>query len=170
MAIDPFSPPALLEAKRDHDVAPRMKTWPPEGYIAPTEEEFDELRRTMRQYVNRAYPAAYWKRTGDEQVVRHLQLIPLLDHRRTRSGESDAVTYARALRRELDRRGLTYTPIEILRCTGCSHGTERLFEATQDTHPGLVNKSGTKVKSAWFCARCWSNDNADEGGTGDGES
>lgn len=176
MAADTLSRRALLEAKRDDDVAPRMKVWPPKGYVPPTAEEFAELLRAAHRYSGLALQVTYWKKVSDEQVQRRLQLVEVAGTQRGR--DDNALTgYTRALRDEARKRGLVHRSIAVLRCEACSHATERLFEATQGTHPGLENRSGTRIPSAWFCARCWSGCTlgdiadglADEDGTEDEE-
>lgn len=160
MAVDTLSRRALLEAKRDGDYAPRHKVWPPEGYFSPTAEEFAELLRLAHRYFGgRAHSPKHWDFMTDEQVLRRVQLAEMVGTLRGQA-EREVCAYVRALRDELRRRNVTFRSVAILRCESCSHATERLFEATQDTHPGLENRHGTKVSSAWYCARCWSNDDA----------
>lgn len=160
MTIDVFSRRALLEAKKEGDVyAPRQKVWPPKGYVPPTVGEFAELVRAARRYADGWTFRAQWERMTDDTVIRQVQLVEILrgDDARTKA----VYDYAHELRREMSRRGLVHRSIAVLRCEGCSHASERLFEATQTTHPGMVNRSGDTVDSAWFCARCWSGDNSD---------
>jgi hypothetical protein len=162
VAVDTLSRRARLEAKQAGSFAPRHKVWPPEGYVAPTAEEFDALRQMARRYSGTTFQGATWKHVSDDQVLRRYQLAEVIGDI---SGHAQAYLYAytRALRDELRRRGLVHRSIAVLRCEACSHASERLFEATQETHPGLENRSGTRVPSAWFCARCWSGDDvADE--------
>lgn len=135
--------------------APRYKVWPPAGYVPPTAEEFEELRRVAARHSAGGFFQSQWDRMDDETLTRRLQLVeirPRLDGRDER-GMTD---YARELRREMNRRGLVHRSIAILRCESCPHATERLWEATQQTHPGMENRSGTPVESAWLCAQCWS--------------
>ncbi|MGW3973891.1 hypothetical protein ACWEFD_31955 [Streptomyces ardesiacus] len=92
---------------------------------------------------------------GDDKVARHLQLVeicPLID----RQNEKGLYHYAHELRREMNRRGLVHESIRILRCQSCTHASERLFEATQATHPGMEDRHGALIESAWYCACCWS--------------
>jgi hypothetical protein len=162
MAIDTLSRRALLEAKRASDYAPRVKVWPPEDYVPPTAEEFDALRQMARRYSRTTFRGATWKHVGNDQVLRRYQLAEVIGDLDGQA-EREVYAYTRALRDEMRRRGLVHRSIAVLRCEACSHATERLFEVTQKTHPGLENRSGTKVPSAWFCARCWSGDDvADE--------
>lgn len=157
MSVDTLSRRALLEMKRDSGAfAPRIKAWPPKNYTAPTAEEFTALRTAARRRISRAVFTASWARIPDAEAIRHLQLLRIVP--RTDGRDEHALyTYAHELRREANRRGLPAPqPLEVHRCESCSHGTERLFEATQKTHPGLSNRSDTPVESAWFCARCWS--------------
>jgi hypothetical protein len=149
MAVNTLSRRALLEAKRDNDYAPRVKVWPPDGYVAPTAEEFAELRGAARSYATGAAYRSRWERVSDDQVQRHLQLVELMVIRDAPTTKA-VYGYARALRDELRRRGLVHRSLAVLRCEACSHATERLFEATQETHLGRT------ATSAWYCARCWS--------------
>ncbi|WP_086559942.1 hypothetical protein [Streptomyces africanus] len=162
MAVDTLSRRALLEAKRDNDYAPRVKVWPPDGYAPPTEDEFAELRRAARRYFGQhAYPPKHWDFMNDGQVLRHVQLAELAGSMHGHA-EAELYAYTRALRDELHRRGVTFQSLAVLRCEACSHASERLFEVTQDTHPGLRSQRGP-VTSGWYCARCWSGDDvADE--------
>ncbi|MGY5634202.1 hypothetical protein ACW7N6_38320 [Streptomyces sp. UC1A3] len=155
MAVDTLSRRALLEAKQDHDVAPRLKVWPPEGYTAPTAAEFADLLWRAKSFRTAPPVRAQWERMDDATVLRRAQLCELATH--LRGQEAGFVYgYARALRAEMNRRGTTYRSIAVLRCESCSHATERLFEATQETHPGMENRHGARIASAFFCARCWS--------------
>lgn len=158
MPIDPFSPAALRQTKQDKDYAPHVKTWPPIGYVAPTEDEFSAIRAKAKRYAQGGFFRSQWDRMTDDTIRLHLQLIELM---REHNGKA-LLDYAHALRREATKRGLTHTSIAMLRCGACSHGTERLFEATQDTHSGMTDRHDNKLPSAWFCARCWSDDCADE--------
>lgn len=161
MTVDTLSRRALLEAKRAGDYAPRHRVWPPAGYVAPTAEEFAELRRAAHGYATGRVYRSVWERVSDDQVLRRAQLCELAGPLRGRA-EGEVYDYARALRDELRRRGVTFQSLAVLRCEACSHATERLFEATQDTHPGMTNRSGDPVASAWYCARCWGAVDEDE--------
>lgn len=166
MAVDTLSRRALLEAKRDGDYAPRHRVWPPKGYVAPTAEEFAELLRAAHGYACLTFHRSVWGRVSDEQVLRRTQLVGVIGILRGRA-EREVYAYARALRDELRRRGVTFQSIAVLRCEACTHASERLFEVTQKTHPGLESQRGP-VTSAWFCVRCWSGDDvADEDETED---
>jgi hypothetical protein len=154
MAVDILSRRALLEAKKAGSYAPRMKVWPPEGYRPPTAEEFDALRQMARRYSRTTFRGATWKHVGDEQVLRRAQLAEVIGTLRGQA-EREVYAYTRALRDELRRRKVTFQSIAVLRCEACSHATERLFEVTQQTHPGLESQRGP-VTSGWYCARCWS--------------
>lgn len=154
MAVDTLSRRALLEAKRDNDYAPRHKVWPPTGYVAPTAEEFAELRRAAHRYAVGVAYRSVWERVSDEQVLRRTQLAEVIGTLRGRA-EREVYAYTRALRDELRRRKVTFQSIAVLRCEACSHASERLFEVTQETHPGLESRRGP-VTSGWYCARCWS--------------
>lgn len=154
MAVDIFAPQSLLKMKRDNDFAPRVKAWPPEGYVAPTAEEFAELREAAHGYSTGLTYRSVWKRVTDDQVLRRYQLAELARPMHGRA-EANLYAYTRALRDELRRRGLVHRSLAVLRCEACSHGTERLFEVTQETHPGLKSQRGP-MTSGWYCARCWS--------------
>jgi hypothetical protein len=158
VAVDTLSRRALLEMKRGGDYAPRVKIWPPEGYTAPTAEEFHALLRAAQCHAGGYLYRSYWDRMGGDDVLRHAQLAELAGPTLRGALAGAVYDYARALRAEMNRRGLVFQSLLPLRCEACSHASERLFEATQTTHPGLSNRSDNPVDSAWFCARCWSGD------------
>ena len=146
--------------------APRYKVWPPAGYTPPTQEEFTQLCRTAERYHTGGFYQAQWERMGDDKLIRHLQLVEIWP---TKGGRTERAVcdYTRGVRREMQRRGLVHKSMAILRCEACSHATERLFEVTQKTHPGLESQRGP-VTSGWYCARCWSEDDViDEAEDGD---
>jgi hypothetical protein len=87
-----------------------------------------------------------WARRDDAWVLRQLQLVEIVPARRL-GLEHEAYEWAHDVRREADRRGLVHTSLRVLRCEYCSHGTERLYETTVDTH--RVERGG------WACVRCW---------------
>ncbi|MER7487987.1 hypothetical protein ABTY20_19175 [Streptomyces sp. NPDC126497] len=175
MSVDTLSRRALLEMQQDGDFAPRHKVWPPEGYVAPTAEEFAGLLRAAEHHQSRYLYPSHWDRLTGDEVLRRAQLCELAGPSLRGQLATAVHGYVRALRDELRRRGIVYRSLAVLRCEACSHAAERLFEATQATHPGLENRSGTRIASAWFCARCWSgytlgdlaDGPADEDGTGD---
>lgn len=141
--------PALIAGGGPY--AKRMKIWT--GYAEPTAEELSALR------VRLANPLpsirGYWNRRSDDWVVRQIQLIELADIRRWgREAHTAAYGWTLALMREMNRRGLTRTSVRLLRCEVCAHGTERLWEATPDTHM-IENRSG-EICTAFVCAQCWS--------------
>lgn len=141
--------------------APRYKPWPPAGYAPPTAEEFEELRRVAARHAAGGFFRSHWDRVSDETLTRRVQLVeirPRVDSR----DEHGMYDYARELRREMNRRGLVHRSIAILRCGSCPSATERLWEATQATHPGMVNQSGTLVESTWLCTQCWSGERTDD--------
>ncbi|MER8118914.1 hypothetical protein [Streptomyces sp. NPDC094031] len=152
VVADPFAPWVRSAAT----FAPRMRLWPPDGYRAPEAEEFTALRTKADRFARHGMTRAARERMDDATLIRSLQLIELM-------GDNSRVVYeyTHALRRAMTRRGLVHQSIAILRCESCSHSTERLFEATQTTHPGMSNRSSELVASAWFCARCWSGDESD---------
>jgi hypothetical protein len=155
LSVDTLSRRALLEAKRDSSYAPRVKVWPPEAYAPPTAEEFDALRQAARRYFGgRSFQPKHWDFMTDDQVLHRMQLAEVIG-RLDGPAEREVYAYTRALRDELRRRGLVHRSIAVLRCEACSHATERLFEVTQTTHPGLESQRGP-VTSGWYCARCWS--------------
>ena len=167
MAVDTLSRRALSEARRDNDYAPRHKVWPPAGYVAPTAEEFAELLRAAHGYATGLTYRSVWERLTDDQVLRRTQLAEVIGRLHGRAA-SEVYAYTRALRNELRRRKVTFQSIAILRCEACSHATERLFEATQETHPGLESRRGP-VTSGWYCARCWSGDDVTDEDEGEDE-
>lgn len=146
--------------------APRYKVWPPAGYTPPTDAEFVDLRRVAERHAAGGFYRVWWDRMSDDKLTRHLQLVeirPRIDG----ASEHAMYGYARDLRREMTRRGLVHRSIAILRCQSCPHHTERLWEATQQTHPGMENRSGELIESIWLCARCWSGERDDELDGGD---
>lgn len=155
MAIDTFSRGALLEAKQANDYAPRHSAWPPAGYTSPTDEEFAALRSRLANKSVYVITRGAWEKWSDEQIVREMQLLEIAPHREW-GLETAAYAWIHTLRNEMSRRKLVHRSVRLHRCESCSHGTERLFEATQATHPGLTNRRDEPVVSTWFCARCWS--------------
>lgn len=161
MAVDTLSRRALLEAKESGNYAPRHKVWPPAGYAG----EFADLLRRAKRHRSQ------WERVDDATVLRLAQLCELAGSLFTGQDKGFIYDYARALRQEMNRRGITFWSIAILRCQSCSHATERLFE--ERNRPGLP----AQKDSAWYCARCWSgytlgdlaDGAADEDETEDGE-
>ncbi|MEO3976681.1 hypothetical protein [Streptomyces sp. CAU 1734] len=152
---DPFAPWARQAAT----FAPRVRLWPPDGYRAPDAGEFTALRTSAARFARHGMTRAARERMDSATLIRGLQLIEIM------GDNSRAVyEYAQTLRREMTRRNLVHRSIALPRCESCSHSTERLFEATQKTHPGVSNRSSELLSSAWFCARCWSGDD-----TGDGD-
>jgi hypothetical protein len=168
VAIDTLSHRALLEAKETHSYAPRQKVWPPKGYVAPTAEEFADLLRAAHGYATGLVYRSVWERLSDEQVLRRTQLIEVIGALPPRE-ECEVYDYLRALRNELRRRKVTFRSIAVLRCESCNHASERLFEATQETHPGLAKRDGEKISSAFYCARCWSGEDVADDETEDEE-
>ncbi len=160
MMADPFAPCARSSVT----FAPRMRLWPPDGYRAPEAEEFTTVRTKAERFARHGMTRAARERVDDATLIRSLQLIELMG-----DNTSAVYEYAHSLRREMARRGLVHQSIAILRCESCSHSTERLFEATQTTHPGMINKSSEAVASAWFCVRCWSGDGFDTDFDDDGD-
>ncbi|MFJ1662592.1 hypothetical protein [Streptomyces anthocyanicus] len=144
---DPFAP----SARRAATFAPRMRLWPPDGYRPPALEEFTALRTRATRFARYGMTRAARERMDDAALIRCLQLIELM-----RDSSREIYEYAHVLRREMNRRGQVYRSIALLRCESCAHGVERLFEATQSTHPGMTNRSLELVASAWYCVRCWS--------------
>lgn len=174
MAVDTLSRRALTEARQPGSLAPRHRTWPPEGYVAPTDAEFAGLLRLAKRRAAGQTFRAQWERLDDATVLRRAQLCELSSTVFDGQDKNFIYDYTRALRDELRRRGVTFRSLAVLRCQSCSHATERLFEATQATHPGMVNRSDEPVSSAFYCARCWSGytlgdlaDGLDEDETGD---
>ncbi|MFD8226877.1 hypothetical protein ACFV16_22200 [Streptomyces massasporeus] len=169
MAVDLLSRRALLEMKRGNGVAPRHRVWPPEGYVAPTADGFTELHSRLRNKSVYVITRGAWEKWPDDRIVREMQLLEIAPYREW-GLETAAYAWSHSLRNEMSRRKLVHRSIRLHRCEACSHATERLFEVTQETHPGLENRSGDPVASAWFCARCWSGDDvADEGEAEDEE-
>lgn len=126
--------------------APRYYAWPPPGYIEPTPAEFEELRRHIAGKAQRS--ARMWERLSDADLTRRAQLLELIGPMLDRTERAASYDYAHALRAEQSRRGVWHQSLAIPRCERCSHGAERVFEATQETH-GLEHP-------AWLCVQCWS--------------
>lgn len=156
MAVDTLSRRALLEAKEFGDYAPRIKSWPPDGYVAPTVSEFAGLLLVAKRRAAGQTTPATWKNIADETVLRHAQLCALAGQMFTGQDANAVYGYARALRSEMNRRKITFTSLALHRCESCSHASERLFEATQETHPGMEGRRGKRIASAFYCTRCWS--------------
>jgi hypothetical protein len=148
MAVDTLSRRALLEMKRDNDYAPRYRVWPPEGYTAPTAEEFADLLRRAKGYRTSPAFRSQWERLDDATVLRRAQLCELASTVFSGQDKGFVYDYARALRAEMNRRKIVFRSIAILRCQSCSHATERLFAKPSD----LPNRKD----AAFYCARCWS--------------
>jgi hypothetical protein len=138
------------------------RPWPPEGFTEPTREEWiTVLNRRRYQYLR--------KITTDE-IVRYMEVLdwfgdpdygrdPLREVTRTagRSLGTEVVDFLHVLRRELykrpDRR--PYFSVRHQRCGMCAHASDRLWEATGETHI-LVDRNDEPIKSTFVCARCWS--------------
>lgn len=155
MAVDTLSRRALLETKADNDFAPRLRVWPPEGYTAPTAGEFADLRSRLSNRSVYVITRGAWEKWTDDRIVREMQLLEIAPYREW-GLETAAYAWSHTLRNEMSRRKLVHRSIRLHRCESCSHATELLFEATQETHPGMENRHGTRIASAFFCARCWS--------------
>lgn len=141
--------------------ATRWLVWPPEGFREPTREELITILG-YRKRIN-------LKRFTVDDLVRFLEVLdwfhdldrrdPLHEVSRTawRDLTSEVVDFLHVVRRELyqrpDRR--PYFTIRHQRCSMCSHASDRLWEATADTH-GLVDRNDEPIKSVFLCASCWS--------------
>lgn len=142
------SSPALLRGP----YATRRITWPPEGFQEPTREE---LAGVVHRITNPATFSGYLiKRRPDSELLRHLQVI---DWFHDRPELSRSMTYIHELRRELSSRpdAPMFVSLRHRRCAMCSHASDRLWEATGETHE-IVDRYDEPVKSAFVCARCWS--------------
>lgn len=143
--------------------AKRYIVWPPEGFVEPTRPELiDALKH--RNHV-------YLRKIETDRIVRWLVVLgwfgssiargrdPFQEVTRTAGKplESEAIDFMHVLRRELrkrpDRRPAD--SIGIHRCGMCSHGSERLWEATGDTH-NIVDRNDEPISGIMLCAQCWS--------------
>lgn len=132
--------------------ATRYRPWPPEGFTEPTREELEEALR-HRKWIN-------LKRFDVDTLVRWLEVIDWFgpDVYRGKPGvEGHIVDFLHVLRNELrkrpDRR--PFFSLRHDRCAMCSHASDRLWEATGETH-NLIDRNDEPIKSAFVCARCWS--------------
>jgi len=132
--------------------AKRYRPWPPEGFKEPDRAELDEALR-HRKWIN-------LRRFTVDQLVRWLEVIDWFGpsvYRNKPGVEGQIVDFLHVLRRELrgrpDRR--PFTTIRVPRCSICSHASERLWEATGETH-NITERDGEPAVSAFVCARCWS--------------
>lgn len=139
----------------------RRISWPPEGFQEPTREELIKILG-YRKRIN-------FRRFTVDDLIRFLEVLdwfhdldrhdPLREVSRTagRNLESDVVDFLHAVRRELyqrpDRR--SYRSLRHSRCVMCAHASDRLWEATGETH-NLTDRNDEPVKSAFLCAQCWS--------------
>lgn len=94
------------------------------------------------------------KRKPSAELVRHLEVI---DWFHDRPELSRCMDYLHALRRELSSRpdAPVFVSLRHRRCAMCSHASDRLWEATGETHV-IVDRNDEPIKSAFVCARCWS--------------
>lgn len=132
------------------------RDWHPVGRAGITVEELDQVRRELREYPR--YLRRQWAKLADEDLLRRAQATQLLTDR-----SAEAYDGARALRDELRRRGKVFAPmrdsIRIPRCEICRHGSERVFQATQETHD--IEFDGAP-RAVFLCVSCWSETRKDD--------
>lgn len=132
--------------------AKRYKPWPPEGFREPTREE---LAAVVHRLKNPSTFAAYLlRRRPTDELARHLQVIEWFHDRPELEWSSP---YLNAVRRELASRPDAPVHVSLLhsRCAVCSHASDRLWEATGETH-NITDRNDEPIVSALVCARCWS--------------
>lgn len=130
--------------------ARRYKTWPPVGFKEPTDDELTAVMhraRTSQPHMIR--------KLSDEKVRRTLEVISWFGSRRDVSSSNRLYGYVHVIRREAARRKIIVRPVGILRCAMCSHASERLWEATGETH-AITDRNDEPITSVFICARCWS--------------
>lgn len=143
--------------------AKRYRVWPPPGFKQPTRDELiDALRHRKYQYL---------RKIETDRIIRWLEVLdwyggtfmyrrdPLREVTRTAGKplESEVIDFLHVLRRELHRRPdrRPYVSVRIIRCGMCSHASERLWEATGETHT-IVDHNDEPISAVMLCARCWS--------------
>jgi hypothetical protein len=132
--------------------AKTIRTWPPEGFKEPVGEDL--------VYVLRHSDWCNLKRFTSDELVRWLEVMDWFGLERDQAQKHKIYTMCHTVRLELHARSRKeptphFFSIKLLRCGMCSHGTERLFEATGETH-NIVNRDDEPIKSVFVCARCWS--------------
>jgi hypothetical protein len=132
--------------------ADRWKTWPPEGFVEPTPEELSAVIHRLRNPSTWSAHLLRRKTTGG--LLRHLQVIDWFHDRPELNRSHD---YTHALRRETSSRKdvAGFVSLRHDRCAMCSHASDRLWEATGQTH-SITDRDGEPIKSVFVCARCWS--------------
>src|SRR6266498_2243941 len=130
----------------------RYRTWPPEGFTEPTHTELTEVLR-HRTWIN-------LKLFEVDTIVRWLEVINWFgpDVYRGKPGvEGQIVDFLHTLRNELHKRPdrRPFFSVRIIRCGMCSHASERLWEATGETHD-IVDRNDEPITSTFLCAQCWS--------------
>jgi hypothetical protein len=140
-----LSSPGLGLAGRTY--AKRYRPWPPDGFTEPTVAELTMVLRKTRRL--------HYRDVSTEDLSRWLQVMQWF------SGTYDAkilremYDFLHVIRGELVSRKTYPQPLGILRCGVCSHGSERLWEATGETH-SIIDRNDEPVAAAMLCARCWS--------------
>ncbi len=136
--------------------AKRYRTWPPEGFTEPTTEE---LARVIADAGRISEQPHMLRRMADDRIRRTQEVINWFGGRRDVIRSREMYGYLHSLISEGRKRGIIVPPVGVLRCEICSHASERLWEATPETHP--YERNGEPC-SAFVCARCWSEDMNDE--------
>lgn len=132
--------------------AVRWKVWPPEGYTEPTEDEITALRGKIQRFNDHVITRAGRDRIPDSVILRHTQLMEIIPQQGFEGAK--AYAYTGWLRRECNRRKIRFVSIKLHRCAMCSHGTERVWEATPETH--TITDKEDKPWTGFLCASCWS--------------
>ena len=131
--------------------AKRYRVWPPKGFKEPTREELGVVLRRRSMPNLRKYTV--------DQLIRWMEIMEWFGAtvHRTPGLEKQIVDFMHTVRREIDGRPdrRPYRSIRIHRCSMCSHASERVWEATGETH-AITDRDDEPVKSAFVCARCWS--------------
>lgn len=132
--------------------AKRMRIWPPENFTEPTRDELLAILKNRTRF--------HFRKIDTDTLIRWVQVIMWFGRDpATRSVE--IYDFHHEINRELQKRGSFARSLGILRCEVCSHGTERLWETSTETHS--IEKYGEPV-SAFVCSRCWSSTYTNEEG------
>lgn len=148
--------------------AARYKVWPPEGYTEPTEEEITALRGKIERFRESTLTRAGRDKIPGQVLLRHAQLMEIIPRRGITGKiirESDVYAYAGWVRKECNRRKIKFVSVKLHRCAMCSHGTERVWEATPETHT-ITDKSGDPW-TGFLCTACWSEYRKDDSEDGE---
>lgn len=134
--------------------ATRWIVWPPEDFREPTTEELAVIRRRINHRVAHNFVTV---KTTPVEWVRELQVIDWFhDHPRIRN-DLGVSRYMHELRRWIaaEPNAPVFRSLRHSRCGMCSHASDRLWEATGETH-NLIDRNDEPIASVFLCARCWS--------------